>query len=74
MDFTRELQAALDGMETLRWSGHVRELVGMLAASDGPAAAVGDFCEIRARAGRDRSGPSKVIRAQVVGFAMSAYC
>ena len=53
--------AALPGMETLEWSGHVRELVGLVAASDGPVAAVGDFCEIRSAGGR-------LVRAQVVGF------
>jgi flagellum-specific ATP synthase len=51
---------ALRGIDSLRWSGHVRELVGLLIASDGPATAVGDFCEIET-AGRS-------IRAQVVGF------
>ena len=41
--------------------GRVRELVGLLVASDGPAAAVGDFCEIQSR-------QKGVVRAQVVGF------
>ena len=53
--------AALPSIETVQWSGRVRELVGLLIASDGPAAAVGDFCEIRSAAGRQ-------VRAQVVGF------
>jgi flagellum-specific ATP synthase len=48
-------------METLRWSGHIRELVGLVAASEGPAAAVGDFCEILSSDGR-------TVRTQVVGF------
>jgi FliI/YscN family ATPase len=52
---------ALPELETLRCSGHIRELVGLLVASDGPAAAVGDFCEIQ-------SGEGRVIRAQVAGF------
>ncbi|MEO8096869.1 MAG: FliI/YscN family ATPase [Acidobacteriota bacterium] len=52
---------ALDKIDTARWSGHVRELVGLLISSDGPAAAVGDLCEIRSSGGR-------TIRAQVVGF------
>jgi flagellum-specific ATP synthase len=56
-----EYIAALDRLETLRWSGHVRELVGLVVVSDGPAAAVGDFCEIHAADGRH-------IRSQVVGF------
>jgi flagellum-specific ATP synthase len=51
----------LDELETIRSTGHVRELVGLLVVSQGPAAAVGDFCEIRV-AGR------KSVRAQVVGF------
>ena len=53
--------AALPSMETLCWSGHVRELVGLVVSSDGPAVAVGDFCEIRAAGGRR-------VRAQAVGF------
>ena len=56
-----EYIAALHRIETLRWSGHVRELVGLVVASDGPAAAVGDFCEICASDGRR-------VRSQVVGF------
>src|SRR5437879_7185167 len=55
-----EYISALPRMETLRWIGHVREMTGLLIASDGPAAAVGDFCEIL-----PLSGP---VRAQVVGF------
>lgn len=53
--------ALLNRIDTARWSGRVRELVGLLVAADGPSAAVGDLCEIRTNAGR-------VIRAQVVGF------
>ncbi len=55
-----EYIGALPRMETLQWIGHVREMTGLLIASDGPAAAVGDFCEIL-----PLSGP---VRAQVVGF------
>jgi len=43
------------------WSGEVAELVGLLIESRGPAAAVGDFCEVRTLSGR-------VIRTQVIGF------
>src|SRR5215831_3508767 len=50
----------LSSMETLRSAGRVKDLVGLLIASDGPAAAVGDFCEIRSSRGD--------VRAQVVGF------
>ncbi len=41
--------------------GHVTDVAGMLLESEGPAAALGDFCEILL--------PSrKTIRAQVIGF------
>ena len=58
----RDYTAALPGIETWRWSGRVREVVGLVVASDGPAAGVGDFCEIHA------SGSNRVVRSQVVGF------
>ena len=51
---------ALPAMETVQWTGHVREMTGLLIASDGPAAAMGDFCEIQLQRG--------AVRAQVVGF------
>src|SRR5271155_3071307 len=56
-----DLISSLSGMETLQWSGRVREIVGLLIASDGPVTAMGDFCEIRSVQGR-------AVRAQVVGF------
>ncbi len=56
-----DLISALPAIETLRWVGRVNEIVGLLIASDGPATAVGDFCEIRSAQGR-------TVRAQVVGF------
>lgn len=42
-------------------TGSVTEMVGLLVESDGPAAGVGDFCEIRTKSGQS-------IRTQVVGF------
>ncbi len=48
-------------IETCRWTGTVTELVGLLVESSGPAAAVGDFCEIMTQSGRP-------IRTQVIGF------
>ena len=51
---------AVPRLETLQWTGRVREMTGLLVASDGPAAAMGDFCEIESQGGR--------VRAQVVGF------
>src|SRR5580698_7863278 len=47
--------------ELLPWTGEVVELAGMLVASNGPAAAVGDFCEVVTSSGRR-------VRVQVVGF------
>jgi flagellum-specific ATP synthase len=47
--------------ELLPWSGEVVELVGMLVASRGPAAAVGDFCEVL-------TSSQRRIRTQVIGF------
>jgi FliI/YscN family ATPase len=56
-----DLISTLSSMETVLWAGRVSEIVGLLIASDGPATAVGDFCEIRGKEGR-------TVRAQVVGF------
>ncbi len=47
--------------ETLTWSGRVQEVVGLLIESAGPAAAVGDFCEVICPDGHR-------VRTQVVGF------
>ncbi len=51
----------LEKVDPFVWSGEVVELVGLLIESRGPAAAIGDFCEILASGGR-------VIRTQVIGF------
>ena len=56
----------VEGIETMRWSGHVTEMAGLVIASAGPAAGVGDFCEIICSNRND--GPASRIRAQVVGF------
>ncbi|MCS7023398.1 MAG: FliI/YscN family ATPase [Bryobacteraceae bacterium] len=47
--------------EPARWIGTVTALVGLLVESAGPAAALGDFCEILTSSGRR-------IRVQVIGF------
>lgn len=47
--------------ELLPWTGEIVEVVGLLLASRGPAAAVGDFCEVLSSGGR-------TIRTQVIGF------
>jgi FliI/YscN family ATPase len=41
--------------------GEVTEMVGLLIASRGPVASIGDFCEVRTSSGRS-------IRSQVIGF------
>src|SRR5579883_1400969 len=56
-----EYAQALTGIETFRWTGRVKEMVGLLVASEGPAAGMGDFCEIQSSGGRR-------VRSQVVGF------
>ena len=53
--------AALDGLETMRRIGEVVEIAGLLVESSGPAAAIGDFCEVRTAGGRS-------VRSQVIGF------
>jgi flagellum-specific ATP synthase len=55
--YLNKLHAITPGL----WTGEVEELVGLLVESRGPAAAAGDFCEIRTAAG-------KRVRTQVVGF------
>ena len=59
-DLTR-YSALLNRLEPVRSEGEVVELVGLIVESRGPAAAMGDFCEIRTRGGR-------IIRTQVIGF------
>ncbi len=51
----------LSRMNTYVASGKVAQQIGLLVESEGPAAGLGDFCEIRAANGRS-------IRTQVIGF------
>src|SRR5713226_7627693 len=51
----------LSSSDPFVWTGTVTQLVGLLIESVGPAAAIGDFCEIRTASGR-------LIRTQVIGF------
>src|SRR5579871_59322 len=51
----------LDQMDLVQWSGEVTATAGLLVESQGPAAAVGDFCEIA-------TGNGRTIRTQVIGF------
>jgi len=53
--------AALDGLEPMLHVGEVVEMAGLLIESAGPAAAIGDFCEIAASNGNS-------VRSQVIGF------
>ena len=57
----RDYLDAVESVEPMLWTGRVRELAGLLIASQGPAAAVNDFCEILTSAGNR-------VRAQVIGF------
>ena len=52
---------ALDRIDPMLWTGSVAQVIGLLIQSTGPAAAVGDFCEIVLSGGRR-------IRTQVIGF------
>ena len=51
----------LNRTDPMVFAGRVTEMVGLLIESNGPAVAVGDFCEIQAFSGRR-------IRVQVIGF------
>ena len=53
--------SVLERVNPVRLTGVVTQVVGLLIESDGPAAALGDFCEIVTSSGRR-------IRTQVVGF------
>jgi flagellum-specific ATP synthase len=48
-------------IELLPWCGHVTATVGLLIESQGPAVAIGDFCEVF-------TGEGRGIRTQVIGF------
>lgn len=48
-------------MDSSEWSGTVAQIIGLTVESRGPAAAVGEFCEIRTSSGR-------AVRTQVIGF------
>ncbi len=54
-------QAELERIATLRWTGQVTQVVGLLIESRGPHVAIGDFCEVETAGGRR-------IRTQVIGF------
>src|SRR5580658_1089465 len=60
IDFNR-YTTLLNRLQPMRMEGEIVELVGLIVESRGPAAAMGDFCEIRTRSGR-------AIRTQVIGF------
>src|SRR6185503_185382 len=52
---------ALPDIQSMRWTGEVVQVVGLLIESKGPAVAIGDFIEIYTT---DR----RSVRCQVVGF------
>jgi FliI/YscN family ATPase len=51
----------LPHISSCQWAGSVSEIVGLTIESRGPAAALGDFCEVRTSSGR-------TVRTQVIGF------
>ena len=59
-DSQRYLES-LGRMRTVRLTGKVTRVAGLLVESEGPSTAIGGFCEIRTSAGR-------AIRVQVIGF------
>lgn len=68
MTYTAELTgifekygSALEGLETIRFTGSVTRVTGQLIESDGPQAVVGEICRIRLADGGE-------IMAEVVGF------
>jgi flagellum-specific ATP synthase len=52
---------SVERAECMRWTGTVTALVGLLIESAGPAAAIGDFCEVW-------TSNRRTIRVQVIGF------
>jgi FliI/YscN family ATPase len=57
----RPFEQFLGANEFFQQRGRVTDVTGMLLESEGPAAAIGDFCEVRIPGGR-------TLRAQVIGF------
>ncbi len=55
------LLTEVERFDPMCWTGRVTEVVGLLVESRGPAAAIGDFCEVRTSSGRP-------VRLQVIGF------
>ena len=64
----RDYVAVLGKIDTLQWEGRVRDLVGLLVASEGPATAVGDFCEACVPA------PDVSFARKWLASAMAGYC
>lgn len=61
MNWLKPFLTRLNATDPMLWTGTVTQLTGLLVESRGPAAAVGDFCEVQTRTGRS-------IRTQVIGF------
>jgi len=51
----------VDRIDPVQWYGQVTQLIGLVVESQGPAAALGDFCEIQCNSGRR-------VLSQVIGF------
>ena len=42
----------LERVDPTCWTGSVTEMIGLIVESNGPAAAIGDFCEIETQPGK----------------------
>ena len=60
LDLSR-FEAILPDLDLMRWRGVITDVTGFVIESQGPAAPIGGFCEIRTASGRR-------IRTQVAGF------
>src|SRR5580692_8144023 len=60
LDFSRYFRL-VDSIDSCVSVGTVTEMVGLLIESNGPATALGDFCEIH-------TTQSRIVRVQVIGF------
>ncbi len=58
----RKFYAAIKEAKTVRMSGKITKVVGMVLESEGPKAPIGEVCVLRDRSGRE------VCRSEIVGF------
>lgn len=58
----RKFSAAINGAKTIRMSGKVTKVVGMVLESEGPKAPIGEVCVLKDRMGKE------VCKSEIVGF------